>query len=101
MEDMIRKAHLHILPSLNRTGVKLKLLHVLFSGRFCLTNEACMEGSGLEKACIEFTDEEHCISLIKKYYQIAFSEDDISKRKSIIHQTYNEEKNVQEIIKWL
>jgi hypothetical protein len=32
---------------MNATGVKLKLLHALFKGRFCLSNKNGVEGSGI------------------------------------------------------
>ena len=38
MGDLIRKAHVHILPSFNTTGVKIKLLNALFNGRYVVTN---------------------------------------------------------------
>ena len=40
MDELIKKAHIHILPSFNKTGIKIKLLHALFIGRFVVTNLA-------------------------------------------------------------
>jgi glycosyltransferase involved in cell wall biosynthesis len=49
MEALIRHAQINVVPSLNNTGLKLKLLHALKSGRHCITNEAGVAGTGLEK----------------------------------------------------
>lgn len=48
LEQLIGKAQVNILPSLNATGVKIKLLHALFRGRHVLANSAAVTGSGLE-----------------------------------------------------
>ncbi len=45
LETLIREAHVHVLPDFNNTGVKLKLLHALFCGRFCITNNQEMTNS--------------------------------------------------------
>ncbi|MEJ7914250.1 MAG: glycosyltransferase family 4 protein [Chitinophagaceae bacterium] len=44
LSALISKAHIHVLPSFNTTGVKVKLLHALFNGRFCITNPAGASG---------------------------------------------------------
>ena len=38
MDDLIRKAQVNILPSFNKTGIKIKLLNALFNGRYVVTN---------------------------------------------------------------
>ncbi len=101
MEDMIRKAHLHLIPSFNQTGIKLKLLHVMYSGRFCLTNKTCIEGSGLEKACIVFSDARQCNELIREFYDRDFTEEDISFRKEILGNNYDNKLSAEKIIKRL
>src|SRR4029077_7504087 len=36
LQDIISKAQMHVIPSFNCTGVKLKLLNALFNGRHCV-----------------------------------------------------------------
>ena len=45
LNELIRHAHINILPSLNNTGLKLKMLHALMVGRHCLTNDAGVAGT--------------------------------------------------------
>ena len=47
MQHLISNAHLHVLYTEQGTGLKLKLLNVLFSGRFILCNQAMLEGTSL------------------------------------------------------
>jgi glycosyltransferase involved in cell wall biosynthesis len=43
--NLIKHAHIHVLPSFQSTGLKLKLLHALFLGRFCIVNNMILEGT--------------------------------------------------------
>ena len=52
MDDLIKKAQLNVLPSLNETGIKLKLINALYKGRHCIVNTAGVDGSGLNDCCI-------------------------------------------------
>lgn len=93
MEDLIRKAHINIIPSFNNTGVKIKLLNALFNGRHCIVNHPAAEGSGLEELCIICNNEIEFKNKIKKYYEIKFEEKDALKREEILLSLYNNKKN--------
>lgn len=47
LNDLVRLAHINILPSFSDTGIKVKLLHALFEGRHCVVNDAMVNGTGL------------------------------------------------------
>lgn len=46
MNELISNAHIHVLYTEQATGLKLKLLNVLFKGRFVVCNDKMMEGTG-------------------------------------------------------
>jgi glycosyltransferase involved in cell wall biosynthesis len=48
LDELIREAQINILPSLNNTGLKLKLLHALMMGRHVITNSAGVDGTDLK-----------------------------------------------------
>lgn len=48
---MLNNAHINVLPTFQKTGIKLKLINSLFNSRFCLVNEAMIENTGLEELC--------------------------------------------------
>lgn len=98
MQDMIAKAHIHVLPSFNNTGIKLKLLNAAFNGRHCLVNEAAVAGSGLETCCHIAEDAGSFAREIEKLYNIPFTEDCMTKRKQLLRQLYDDEKNALELI---
>lgn len=96
LDRLIEDAHIHILPSFNATGVKLKLLHALACGRFCLTNNAGVAGSGLEDEVLLAGNAEEFIVNIEILMSRMFTEGDIKKRK--LHmQLYNNISNAEKL----
>ena len=101
MDDLIKKAQVNILPSFNRTGIKLKLLNAVFNGRHCLVNKAGIIGSGIEPLCeIAETAEDYTIKIKQLFYQ-DFTESMLQDRTKILKETYDNQKNVETIILWL
>jgi hypothetical protein len=47
MNELVRRAHVHVLSTAQPTGLKLKLLNVLFNGRFIVCNAHMTAGTGL------------------------------------------------------
>lgn len=101
MQDMISKAHIHVLPSFNKTGIKLKLLNALFNGRHCLVNQAAIEGTGLENFC-HISNDAACFQKdIEELYDRAFTEEEAAARRQLLETTYSNETNAKELIKFL
>ena len=96
MQDMIARAHLHILPSLSNTGIKLKLLNALFNGRHCVVNLATVEGSGLESLCHIAYNEDSMKSIIQELYNQPFNCNMINERKLILNNMFNNERNAKQ-----
>ena len=103
MNDLIRKAHIHILPCFNEnsTGIHLKLLHVLFEGRHCIVNEPMVKGTGLEAACHTGNNAAAFASIIMQLYHQPFTAEEINLRKKLLQDTYDNEKNTRQLIQWL
>lgn len=101
MQDMIEKAQINIIPSYNNTGIKLKLLNVLFNGRHCVVNDATVQGTGLEPACHSASSAAALKSLIIQLYHQPFPEEEVTLRKKMLESTYNNEQNVQRLLTWL
>jgi uncharacterized C2H2 Zn-finger protein len=81
MDELISTAHLHILYTKQPTGLKLKLLNVLFKGRFVICNSSMISGTGIqENSCLLFANEplefikEINFSLNKEFTQLNFIE---------------------------
>lgn len=101
MEELIKNAHIHLLPSFNTTGIKMKLLIALFKGRFIVTNSAALEGTHLESLCYKAETTSAFIQTIKDLFEVPFTENEINKRKSILNDFYDNKKNAFKLMKWL
>jgi glycosyltransferase involved in cell wall biosynthesis len=101
MQDMISKAHVHMIPSLNNTGIKLKLLNALFNGRHCLVNKATITGTGLEPFCHKAESAEDFIKQVKELYERLFTEQEAQQRQGLLQTEYNNEMNAKRIMTFL
>ena len=101
LDDLIRKAQINVLPSFNKTGVKLKLLNALFNGRHCVVNKEAAEGTGVESFCHFANDANEFKSAIEKLNQSPFTEIEKDSRSALLNGLYSNEKNAAQIIAWL
>ena len=101
INELVKKAHINILPSCSSTGTKIKLLHALFEGRHCLVNDAMIAGTGLEAACHTGTNANAFASIIMQLYHQPFTADEITIRRNLMGTTYDNKKNIQLLIQYL
>lgn len=87
LNDLVRLAHINVLPSFSDTGIKIKLLHALFEGRHSITNEAMVKGTGLEGACHVGTNAQAFASIVLQLHHQPFSEEEIRLRKNMLGQS--------------
>jgi CO dehydrogenase/acetyl-CoA synthase epsilon subunit len=98
MEALIRNAHICLIPTFQDTGLKLKLLASLFSGRFCLANTPMVHKTGLEHLCHIADSPQQMIGLINELFNQDFSDEEIEKRKIILGDSFSNRRNALKII---
>ena len=102
MSQLIREASVHVLLTNQVSGVKVKLLHALANGQYCLANKEMAEGSGLESLCrIVAEQPDEILENIRECLQTPLSEIVINERKAFFHQLYNNAVNALKIKKLL
>jgi glycosyltransferase involved in cell wall biosynthesis len=101
MEDLIRKAHVNILPSFNCTGIKLKLINALYYGRHCLLNSSAVDGSGLEDLCTIANTCHNMQVEIKRLYDLPYTFYGYEYRIEKLNATFNNHKNASQMIGWI
>ncbi len=89
MQLLIANAQINILPSFNNTGVKLKLLNALFNGRYCLVNNAAVEGSTLNNLCTIANKEAEFKEKILVLYNQPFTQKEMQHRSTALKKLYN------------
>ena len=98
MQDMIEKAQVNLLPSYSNTGIKLKLINVVFNGRHCLVNGLTVKGTNLETACYIAFDTTSWITIVKELMHKPFTEGDVALRRDLLDKMFDNEKNAQRLI---
>ena len=81
MLQLLKQAHVHVLPAMQNTGLKLKLLHALHNGRFCICNANMLEGSSLENCVIQAGTVEEWLQELHQVILQQFTEEDIKQRQ--------------------
>lgn len=99
MDDMIRKAHIHVLPSFNKTGIKIKLLNALFNGRYVVTNSPAIEKNTLAPICEIADSASDFKKIISGLFQKSFTQSEIDTRKKILEGIYDNHANALKLIK--
>lgn len=99
LDDLISKAHINILPFLNKdvTGIRLKLLHALYKGRHCVVTPAMVDGTGLEPACHIGNNANAIASIISQLYYQPFYEEEKIIRKQLLDQAFNHKLNIEKL----
>lgn len=92
MQSLIENAQLHCLSTAQETGLKLKLLNVLFSGRFVICNPMMLAGTNLGKACEVCVTANDYFCGIKTLFKKEFTTQIIEKRRLLIAQMKNDVK---------
>lgn len=100
MRALIQQAQIHFLYTAQATGLKLKLLNVLYLGRHVIVNNKMIAGTSLEPACIVANDVESQISAIHSAMQSDFEEGNIIRRAELLT-NFNNQQNIQKLIKLL
>jgi glycosyltransferase involved in cell wall biosynthesis len=98
LKDIIAKAQLHVIPSFNSTGIKLKLLNALFNGRHCVVNKAAAEGAGIKELCHIAENAADFKKAIRLLYERPFTFNDLQLRREKLQHQYNNNKTANRLI---
>jgi len=101
MQELISNAQINLLYTNQATGLKLKLLNVLFNGRHCIVNSKMVEGTSLGEICIIENDAQKLKELVLKTFKQEFSIEEKDKRAKVLQKNYSNEKSYSRIIESL
>ncbi len=92
MQSLTEDAQIHCLYTEQATGLKLKLLNVLYSGKFVIANTNMLVGTTLTKACIIANAPQQYIDSINQFFELEFTNEEIERRRKIIEPMNNQKK---------
>lgn len=80
MQRLVAEAQIHLLVTFQATGLKLKLLNVLYEGRHVVCNPEMICGTELGDLCLIADDSQQQINLCQQLYHTPFTQDEIIRR---------------------
>lgn len=98
MNQLIQDAHVHLLITFQATGLKLKLLNVLYAGRFCLVNDAMLSGTGLTDLCEIANSQNELLEKLDALFVREFNIEQIERRMKILAENYSNQANANKLI---
>ncbi|MHC1707968.1 MAG: glycosyltransferase [Bacteroidales bacterium] len=82
--ELIKEAQVNILPTFQATGIKLKLLSALFTGRHCIVNQPMVENTGLESLCHICDTADQMKDTLTGLMNTPFSEEESNNREKVL-----------------
>lgn len=98
LQELIYNAQINLLYTHQATGLKLKLLNVLFNGKHCLVNSKMISGTNLSDCCTIADSTEKMKIQINELMKKSILDAEISKRTSILNEHYDNRNNCHKII---
>jgi hypothetical protein len=97
IQELVSRAHINILPTWQSTGIKLKLLLALFSGRHCVVNSPMVKGTGLESLCRIANTPGEMHKAVGELFSRKFTEENIIQRKTILENGFSNGEGAEKI----
>lgn len=95
LHNLISKAHINVLYTHQNTGIKLKLLNVLYRGSFVVVNDLMVAGTGLEEACIITKTTHEMIEKIKSLMELKMEKHHITQREKLLNDNFKNQTSAE------
>lgn len=101
INQLTHDAQINILPTFQSTGIKLKLINVLFQGRWVIANTIMVENTGLESLCRVSDNPAQIKKLVKELMSQPFTNEDTEHRKAILLRSFCNATSVKQLTRLL
>jgi hypothetical protein len=98
INNLIQTAHINILPTFQKTGMKLKLINVLFQGRHCIVNDKMVHNTGLEGMCHIANSPADMRAMVEKLKNVSFTSDEIEERSYALGEQFDNNTNAAALL---
>lgn len=99
--SLIQNAQVNILPTFQATGIKLKLLSSLFTGRHCVVNSPMVINTGLESLCCIADSAFQMKKEILRLMNTSFTGEEKLKREKILEEKFSNKANAGRLMQLL
>jgi glycosyltransferase involved in cell wall biosynthesis len=97
LKEILRNAHINILPALESNGFRIKLLMALFGGRHCIANSMILNGTMLTTLCHVADTPTEILFKINSLMYHPFTGSMIDERRQLLTEHYNNRKNAEKL----
>ena len=101
IHKLVRSAQVNVLPTFQATGIKLKLLLCLFTGRHVVCNSPMVEGTGLAQLCHVHDNAETMRTSIVACMARPADGQAIEQRAKVLEERFSNKRNAERILKLL
>ena len=98
---LVRTAQVNVLPTFQATGIKLKLLLCLFTGRHVVCNTPMVEGTGLAELCHVHDDPDGMRSSILACMGKPANGQALEARAKVLEERFSNRRNAERIVELL
>ncbi|MBK7383817.1 MAG: hypothetical protein IPI81_10865 [Flavobacteriales bacterium] len=101
IHGLVRTAQVNVLPTFQSTGIKLKLLLCLFTGRHVVCNTPMIEGTGLAELCHVHDDVTGMRNSILANMSRPANGEALEARVKVLEERFSNRRNAERIVKLL
>ena len=101
INELISTAQINLLVTFQDTGLKLKLLNSLFTGRHVVVNPMMLAGSGLEALCHIADTSQKMIEMACELMKTPFFADTLAMRRKLLFPVFSNEYQAQKLIEMI
>ena len=101
INELICKAHINLLVTFQDTGLKLKLLNSLFTGRHVVVNSMMLAGSGLDELCHIANALDEMTNVCQALMKEPFSTDALEARRGLLFPVFSDEYQAHRLIEMI
>jgi hypothetical protein len=94
INELTQQAQINVLPTFQSTGIKLKLINVLFQGRWVLANQFMVENTGLASLCEVANTAAEMKTALKQLINQEFTPTHIAQRNAVLAQNFSNSHNI-------
>ena len=99
MDRLIQEARIHVLPTFQNTGFKLKLIHALTKGYgHCVANTPMLSDPALKRVCQVADSPQEWAEAIDRCADTQPTPSERAERLDFLHRAYNNKRNAEKIV---
>ncbi|MFY9309585.1 MAG: glycosyltransferase [Bacteroidia bacterium] len=98
IDKLIQQAQINVLPTFQATGIKLKLLAALFTGKHCVVNSPMVANTGLEHLCSVRDSAGEMAKEVVRLFETPFDLGQAKSRETVLNQSFSNTSNIKKLI---